>query len=767
MKMSDGPVGVRCFGNSTYYPSTSYPAGICTAASWDTILAEREGSMLGYDARARGIHFLLAPAVNIYRSPLCGRNFEYLGEDPFLASRMAVALIRGIQSRGVIATAKHLAANNQEWNRHQVTSDVDERTLREIYLPAFEASVKEAQVGAIMTSYNFINGIHASEHSWLNNDIVKQEWGFSGIMMSDWFGTYNVIGAANGGLDLEMPYGKHMNKESLLKAVSMGLVSEKTIDDKVRRILRTAMRFGFFDRPQTDPSASLFNQEGRQVALEMALGGMVLLKNERMLPLKKETLKSIAVIGHLAQELLPQGGGSSKVDPLVYSNFLSGIANAVDPSTKVLYCRGVPDLQKIASQTRLSITREGNIRGLFGEYFDNPDLKGKASLVRLDPAINFQWKENSYRPDGPKNHYSARWTGYYLPLSTGDFTFYISASNGFRVFVDDEKLIDNWHVGGDPTQRKTKFLKEGKPYKVVVEYSVGYGPQGIEFGITSGKHPCLVQASKTAKQADAVILCVGFGSAYEGEDWDRSFTLPLGQNELIRTVLAANKNVVVVVSSGGNIDMLPWIEATPALLYAWYPGEEGGKALAKILFGDVSPSGKLPVSFERKLEDGATYDSYYDRNDDKRVVYREGVFLGYRHFDNTPVKPLFPFGFGLSYTTFAYDNLQVIPLKDGTRGAEVTFTIKNTGNCTGAEIAQLYVRDTHSNIERPLKELKGFAKVELMPGEEKEMRLLLDERALSYFDTKEQQWTVEPGEFTILVGSSSASIHLAQQITIQ
>lgn len=759
MKMADGPLGLR-----NAEGSTSYPSGICMAASWDANLAKRVGAMLGVDARARGVHFLLAPAMNIYRSPLCGRNFEYFGEDPFLASKMAVSVIQGIQSQGVAATAKHFAANNQEWDRHNVSSDVDERTLREIYLPAFEASVKEAHVGAIMTSYNLINGTHASEHSFLNHDIARKEWGFQGVIMSDWNATYSGVGAANGGLDLEMPFGKFMNKSVLLDAISKGFVSIETIDNKVRHIVRTAMRFGFFDRPQTWFSVSRFNKEGGQVALSAALGGMVLLKNEGVLPLKKEKLKSIAVIGPLSHELLPQGGGSSKTDPLVYGNFLSGIADAVEPSTTVFFCRGVPELNKIASETEFTTTSQGSLVGLVGEYFDNPNLEGRTTMVRTDPTLNFKWKENSYRPGGPVNNYSVRWTGYYLPRSTGDFTFYVSAGGKFRLFIDDKQLINNWSNDGDPTQRMSKFLEEGKPCKVVVEYSVGYGPQGIECGIVRGEHPFLAQASEVARRADAVVLCVGFGDAYEGEDWDRSFTLPLGQNELIKTVLAANKKATIVVAAGGNVDMASWIESTPSLLYAWYPGQEGGKALAHILFGDVNPSGKLPVSFERQLKDGATYHSYYDKDGDKHVPYTEGLFVGYRHFDKNSVKPLFPFGFGLSYTTFAYDNLKVTTREDGK--VEASFTIKNTGTCKGAEVAQLYVSDAHARVPRPVKELKGFAKIELMPGEEKEVRLLLDERAFAYYDTEKKQWTVDPGEFAILVGSSSASIHLEQRITM-
>lgn len=755
LKMADGPVGIRNHG-----PSTSYPAGICLAASWNTSLARREGAMLGYDARARGIHFLLAPAMNIHRSPLCGRNFEYLGEDPYLASRMAVGLIKGIQSKGVIATAKHFAANNQEWDRHTVSSDVDERTLREIYFPAFEASIKEAKVGAIMDSYNLINGIHASEHSLLNNEIVKKEWKFSGIIMSDWDSTYDGIAAANGGLDLEMPSSKFMNRKTLLEAIEKGLVSTKTIDDKVRRILRTAMKFGLFDRSQEN--LSLLNNKGQQVALETALSGMVLLKNEAVLPLKKERLKTLAVIGPMADGMIPQGGGSSLVAPMTSSSFLSAIIEASDPSTKVLSCRGVPELFKIAQGTRCTTSSLSTTIGFMGEYFDNPDFEGSPSFLRIDPVVSFTWKEGSYRLGGPVHHYSVRWTGYYSPQSTGDHTFYLSASDTFRLFVNDEKVIDNWKGEKDPTQRATKVLEKDKVYKVVIEYSIQYGPQGIEFGIIEGPHAPLDQAREMAKRADAVILCVGFGKEYEGEDWDRSFILPLGQTELIQTVLDENKNVVIVVSAGGCVDMASWVEKTPALLYAWYPGQEGGKALSQILFGEVCPSGKLPVSFERHVSDNPTYQSYYDTNRSKHVAYTEGIFMGYRGFDKSTTKPLFPFGFGLSYTTFAYDALTV----DGKGEVEVTCRIKNTGACKGAEVVQLYVKELTPRLERPAKELKGFSKIELKPGEDRAVKFILDKRAFAYYDTHTKQWTVDPGEFAILVGSSSASIHLEQKIKI-
>ena len=670
LKMADGPVGVRNSG-----PSTSYPAGICMAASWDPALAEKIGTMLGKDSRARGVHFLLAPGMNIYRAPMCGRNFEYFGEDPFLTSKIAVGIIKGIQSQGVIATAKHYACNNQEWNRYQVSSDIDERTLREIYLPAFEAAVKEAHVGAIMNSYNLLNGVYAPHNGHLNLDIAKKEWGFPGIIMSDWTSVYDGIAAANNGLDIEMPYGKYMNRQTLLPAIQNGQVALATIDDKVRRILRTAIAFGFFERPQTDATQPLFNQESRTIALKAAQDGMVLLKNNGLLPLDKSKLKSIAIIGPRAEQTIPQGGGSSKITPIIRTSFLAGISEAVDDKTKIFYARGTPDLATAfdwhsfklpdisvpSVWNRFTPSLESKETGFLAEYFDNIDLQGAPALTRIDPRVRFWWAEGSYRKDGPVNHYSARWTSYFTPITTGEATFYVSGNDGFRLYVDDKQVLSHWHDNGESLQWTTLSLVEGKTYKIRLEYYVDHGGQKIDFGITNEPNTYLAEAKTAAANAEAVILCVGFDGTDESEFLDRPFKLPEAQNELIKTVLAANKNTVIVMTAGGNVDMSSWIDEAQALLYAWYPGQEGGAACAQILFGDINPSGKLPASFERTLTDNAAFNNYYDTNDSKHITYKEGIFLGYRHFDRSSIKPLFPFGHGLSYTTFKYSNLKVTP----------------------------------------------------------------------------------------------------------
>jgi beta-glucosidase len=756
-KMSDGPLGVRTWG-----PSMGYPAGISMASTWDTRLEHQVGVEMGKDALARGVDFILGPGVNIYRAPMCGRNFEYFGEDPYLASRMAVAVIEGIQSQGVSATVKHFMGNNQEWDRHNVSSDIDERTMREIYLPAFEAAVKEAHVGAMMDSYNLVNGVHMTQNEYLMTEVAKKEWGFPGIIMSDWDATYDGVAAANAGLDLEMPFGKFMTRANLLPAIQGGKLSVATIDDKVRRILRTAMRFGFIERDGQIPPQSLMNEEGRQVALQASLEGMVLLKNESVLPLDKSKLKTVAVIGPRAWPGVPEGGGSAHVDPLISVGFLEGVSNELaGTGVRVLYAPGDAQPSEVYEATDFATSTSGDNRGLSGEYFDNPDLHGKPAMVRTDEHVDFNWRHLGYRPGGPTRDYSVRWTGYYIPSSSGQHTFYVGGHQGFRLFVDDQLQIDQWDWQSTDLKLVSMNLESGRPYKVRLEYFVHRISSSIGFGVTSGAGAELKQAKDVAAQADAVILCIGFDEMTEGEGRDRTFALPDGQDELIRAVEGANKKVIVVLTAGGNVDMTKWIDSTPALIDAWYPGEEGGTALAKIVFGDVSPSGKLPVSFERRWQDNATYNSYYAKDDSKHVAYTEGVFLGYRHFDQSSVKPLFPFGYGLSYTTFKYSNLKVAP--ESFRGDEpvtVSFDVTNTGRREGAEIGEVYVSDGHSKIARPVKELKGFGKIDLEPAETKTITVTLNRRAFSYYDVNLKGWTATPGEFGILVGSSSATIEL-------
>ena len=762
LKMSDGPMGVHDYGLTT-----AYPAGIALAASWDVDLTQRFGAAMGKDARARGVHFILAPGMNIYRAPMNGRNFEYFGEDPFLASRMAVAVIKGIQSQRVIATAKHFAGNNSEFARMTLSSDIDERTLREIYLPAFEASVKEANAGAVMDAYNLVNGAYMTANNHLNNEILKKEWGFDGILMSDWGATHDSIAAANGGLDLEMPSPTFMNGDTLLPALKDGKISAATLDDKVRRILRKAIEFGFLDQPETDTDIPSYSQEGRQVALEAARGSMVLLKNSgNLLPLDAAKLKTIAVIGPDAYPAVISGGGSAETKPFNAVSYLEGISNHLGTRAKVLYAVDVPPLDEVFENSEFVTALDGET-GLKGEYFSNEDLKGTPALVRTDKHVHFDWGEGSFAPDQPIDHFSVRWTGYFVPEKSGDYKFFTSADDGVRLYIGDETAINDWQPHSQTLDTAARHLEAGQAYKIRLEYFESVGSAIVGFGVTRAEAFIGRETRALAAKADAVIICVGFDPKTEGEGFDRTFQLPGGQDELIRQISAVNKNVIVVLTAGGNVDMTRWIENVPAILHAWYPGQEGGTALAQILFGDCSPSGKLPASFERRWEDNPTFHTYYPEKGEKRVQYSEGIFVGYRHFDRSETKPLFAFGYGLSYTTFGYSNLSVTP-QTGSPGGPVmvSFDVRNTGRRAGAEVAELYVGDAHASVPRPVKELKGFAKITLEPGETKPITLTLDRRAFSFYDVKKHDWSAEPGEFTISVGGSSDNIQLRGKFTL-
>ncbi len=762
LKMSDGPMGVHDYGLTT-----AYPAGIAVAASWDVDLAKRFGVAMGQDARARGVHFILGPGMNIYRAPMNGRNFEYFGEDPFLASRMAVAVIQGMQSQRVIATAKHFAGNNSEFARMTLSSDIDERALREIYLPAFEASVKEGHVGAVMDAYNPVNGSYMTQNVHLNNEILKKEWGFDGIDMSDWGGTHDGVAAANGGLDLEMPSPTFMNRDALLPALKDGKITVATVDDKVRRILRTAIEFGFFDQPQTDIGLPTYSQEGRQAALEVARGSMVLLKNTgNLLPLDENKVKTIAVIGPDAYPAVMSGGGSAETKPFNSVSCLEGISNRLGTKAKVLYAVDVPPLDEVFENSEF-ITEPNGEAGLKGEYFSNEELKGTPALVRTDKHVHFDWGEGSFAPGEPVDHFAIRWTGYFVPKETGDYKFYTSADDGVRLYVGDDIAIDDWLPHSQTLDIASRHLEAGQPYKIRLEYFDSVSTAIVGFGVTRAEAYVGRETKPLAAKADAVIICAGFDPKTEGEGFDRPFQLPGGQDELIRQISAVNKNVIVVVTAGGNVDMTYWIDNVPSILHAWYPGQEGGTALAQILFGDTSPSGKLPASFERRWEDNPTFHSYYPEKGSNRVSYSEGVFVGYRGYDRSGTKPLFAFGYGLSYSTFAYSKLSVTPQSGNlNEPVSVSFDVKNMGHRVAAEVAEVYVGDAHASVPRPLKELKGFAKVDLKPGETRRVTLTLDRRAFSFYDVAKKDWSAEPGDFTILVGGSSDNIQLRGKFTL-
>jgi beta-glucosidase len=771
LKMADGPIGVRNYG-----PATTMAGGIALAATWNPALAERVGTEIGRDARAKGVHFLLAPGVNIYRAPMNGRNFEYFGEDPFLASRIAVGYIKGVQGQGVSATIKHFMGNNSEFDRHHTDSVIDERTMREIYLPVFEAAVKEARVGAIMDSYNLTNGLHMTQNAYFNERIVRKEWGFDGLIMSDWTSTYDTVGAANGGLDLEMPFAKFMNRENLLPAIKEGKVSVATIDEKVRRILQTAIRFGWLDRDQTDLSIPRYNPLGRLAALQAARESMVLLKNERnLLPLDKTKTKSIAVIGPDAYPAVPVGGGSARVQPFTAVSFLEGISDYPSTGAQTFYLRGLPTLAEMAQATNLSTAAANGKDGVIAEYFSNPEMQGSPATTRTEVRIDYGGPGVTPGPGIPDES-SARWTGYYTAQHTGPFDVFLQAPGEnvrYRLFIDGKLVLNSWEHSTAVVNYATTSLAAG-PHKIVLEHfrHAGRAAPRLRLGIVPLNSIVDADAKKLAAKADVVVLAVGFDSETETEGSDRTFRLPPGQEQLIQEIAAANRNTIVVITSGGAVDMSPWIDRVTVVLQAWYPGQEGGTALAEILFGDVNPSGRLPATFEHSWSDNPVHQSYYPQTDTNRIAYKESVFVGYRGYEKNGVKPLFPFGYGLSYTSFSFRNLAIISglTKGGSPEfwwANVSFDLTNTGKRAGSEVAQVYVGQNHANVPRPAKELKGFAKVELRPGETQRVTVTLDRRALSYYDVNAKAWRADPGDYDVLVGSSAERIELKGKLILK
>lgn len=620
IRMADGPQGVR---NNT--KSTLFACGVAAAASWDQALAYEMGVALGQDSRARGVHILLGPGVNIYRSPLCGRNFEYMGEDPYLASRTAVNYIEGVQSQGVMATIKHFALNNQEYDRHHVSTNADERTMNEIYFPAFRAAVEEAKVGSVMTSYNLVNNVHASESGFLMRDNLREKWGFDGFVMSDWTSTYSTLGIVKGGLDLEMPRAFYFKYELIKPLIDSGVIRESEIDEKVQHILQTLIAFGFFDRPQLDKSISEDNAYSREVAYKMACESAVMLKNDGVLPLKAGLKNRIVVMGPNADRI-PCGGGSGKVDPLYSISLYAGL-------------------------------------GQLGKNYP---------VQLIEPA---------------------------------------------------DKL----------------------------DYNT---PENV----------------KALESASSVIICAGFDTETEKENHDRTFTLPEGQDAMIKFAAAHNSNVIVVIYSGGGFDMSAWKDDVKAIIMGWYPGQEGGLALARMLAGEFSPSGRLPMSIEACWEDNPVHDSYYtkEKAENKRgftnryVTYNEGVFMGYRGYDRLGTKPLYPFGYGLTYGDVEYSDLSVVPSGDG---VDVKFTLTNHGKMAAAEVAQVYVGELCPSVPRPVKELKGYARVQLGKGESKSMTVHLGKEAFAFYDVDIHDFRVNAGKFSIMVGASVGDIRLNTEVT--
>jgi beta-glucosidase len=775
IKVTDGPHGARTADENNpnhTLPATCFPTGSAMAATWNPELIHRVGVAIGEEARARGCAVLLGPCVNIHRSPLGGRNFESFSEDPLLSSELTAAYVTGVQSRKVGTAVKHFALNNSEYQRMTISSEVGERAMREIYFPSFEKAVKAAGAWTVMCSYNRVNGIYASENRRLLTEILKEEWGFQGLVMSDWFAVHSTTPAANSGLDLEMPGPARYFRDELTEAVSSGEVDEKTIDDKIRRILKVIIDTGALDEKLAVSGPVPDFPEHRRLAREAAEESIVLLKNKNnVLPLDINSVRSIAVIGPNAAEARIEGGGSSAVTPYYKVSPLEALRNKCGDKVKISYELGCPNnIATLPLSLDYLLSGEGGKPGLMGEYFSNNDLAGKPAAARLDESFKFMWMGGTVPvPQIKKDDYSIRWQGIFTAKETGIYKFGLATNGWGRIYIDDKLVCSNW---GDRTMSDVfqvpetvgEFAMEsGKKYPVRIEYCRNIYSQSPMRSIRLGcdiplPADLLERAVAAAARSDVAVVFAGLTEEYESEGFDRkNMELPGAQRELIDKVAAANPRTVVVLNNGSPVAMETWIAAVPAVVEALYPGQECGNAIAAVLFGDVNPSGKLPDTFPRRLEDNPAFINY--PGESGKVLYGEDIFVGYRYYDARKIEPLFPFGHGLSYTAFTYSNLRVSPaeVKTGEK-INISVGIKNTGKVAGKEVVQLYVSDLASRVPRPPKELKAFRKVSLNPGETKTVEFALDKEALSFYDPALKQWVAEPGEFEIQVGSSSRDI---------
>ena len=763
IRMADGPQGVRNDFSAQLTgrdkKSTLYPCGMAAAATWDRELVYRMGTGIGQDARARGVHIVLGPGVNIYRSPLCGRNFEYYGEDPYLVGETAASMVEGIQDCGVMACAKHFAANNQEWDRYNTSSDLDERTLHEIYLPSFEKMVHKAGIGALMCGYHIINSVHSSEYRYLNVDVLRGRWGFKGILMSDWGGTYSTIGPVVNGLDIEMPGGAMMNRAKIMPLIENGVVDESLIDTKVRHILQSLLAFGFFDRPQKDESISERNPYSDSVALEVARGGIVMLKNDGILPLEKG---KVLVCGPNANTIVT-GGGSGVVYPFESCSVAEGMRN-MGRKYRSLY-------DTSGWETDLSMfyaDKDCTIPGAFAEFFSSKDLSGEPVHTAFVTGIDSTYAASPV-PGVVPDDYSDRYTFYYRPEKESYLYLSAGGDDGYRLLIDGETVIDDWENKAFRSKDIIRRFEAGKVYRFTYEHTDDWAVSQVLFRYSDQMNDPAF--AKALDEADAVIACIGFDSVTEHEGGDRTFSLPDGQTDLLDALLERNSNVIVVLNAGGGVDMTPWLDRVRAVIMAWYPGQQGGQAVAEILTGKISPSGKLPFTIEKRLEDNPTYGSYHTNVDMsmfntpyKRVEYNEGIFVGYRGYERNGTEPLFPFGYGLSYSRFEYANLSA---EENGGVWTIAFDVTNTGDCDAAEVAQVYVSDLEASVPRPVKELKGYEKIFLKKGQTKRVEIELGRDAFSYYDAVERHgFVVEPGRFEVLVGASSEDIRLRTGIDV-
>ena len=766
-RVTDGPNGARGALGSLSPQAVCTPVGIALGATWNPELVEQVGKVLADELKVKGAHILLAPTVNIHRTPIAGRNFECYSEDPFLSGMIAAAYINGIQSQGVGACIKHFVANDQEFERNSMSSDVDERPLREIYLEPFRLAIRAAKPWAVMSAYNRVNGVFACENDHTLKQILKDEWGFDGIVMSDWFGTYDEAVPA-GGLDLEMPGpARWMAAEVVKKALENRSLTVSGLDDKVRRLLGVLEKSGAFENAGLQPEKAEDRPEHRAVMREAAREAIVLLKNEGVLPL--ENVKSIAVIGPNAAHAQILGGGSSSVNPHYAVSPLAGIRNRAGETVKVESAPGCFIHKTLPAPAPETLKTPDGKRGLRLSIFDNAEWAGQPVFVAETTNVQHGWWGGGVPNISDQTVFSVRMEGFFTPNESGRHTLGLNATGWCRLYLDGSLVVDHWQDADMGLQKTAETeLEGGKAYALKVEYYWKGDPnwRSLMLGHLPPQAPdLLAKATELAKRSDAAVVVVGLRPEYESEGFDRAdMKLPGAQDELIRRVAAVNPKTIVVLNAGCALEM-PWINEVAAVIQLWYAGQEQGNALADVLFGDVNPSGKLPTTFPVRLQDNPAYINYPGENG--HVRYGEGIFVGYRYYDKKELEPLFPFGHGLSYTTFVYSNLKLSAEKlTEADTLTVSVDVTNTGALTGKEVAQVYVRDVHSKVARPEKELKAFRKVSLNPSETQTVTFTLDREAFWYFDTAKNDWAVEPGQFEILVGASSRDIRLKAAVEI-
>lgn len=765
IKVTDGPTGVR---SPEGKPATVFPVGVAIAATWNPEVAKAVGAAIAEETRGYGAAVLLAPTVNIVRTPRWGRNFETYSEDPLLAGKLGLGYVAGVQGKGIGVSIKHFAANNHETNRFFVDSIVDERTLREIYLPAFETVVKQGDPWSVMASYNKVNGTYASENRWLLTDLLKEEWGYRGFVVSDWGATHSTAPAVNAGLDLEMPGPAQHFGEKLLAAVRAGEVTQAQLDDNARRIVRLIVRSGALDG--TLPKGEIGGTSHRAAAQTAAEEAIVLLKNAGVLPLKPG-IKTLAVIGPNAAIARIQGGGSSAVTPFDKLVTPLEAIRAALPGVEVVYEKGVDseETPPTGDPALFSPSADSKETGLQADYFANADFSG--TPVKSQRATDFTKRISANIASAKVIGYAAmRWSGVLRAPTTGTYEFSIRGTGSGVLTLDSKTVLDkstpakadNRDVIGFPVPQRTVQvqLEGGKAYPIRLDYVTGQTPyEALKFGVRTPR-PDFDAAIAAAKRADAAIVIGGSASLTEGEGYDRAdFDLPGEQNRLISAVAAANPSTVVVVNAGAAMTM-PWVQQVPGILDMWLPGQEGAAALAGILTGKVNPSGKLPVTFPAKSSDDPTVLT------EMKAKYSDGLLVGYRGYEARGVAPLFAFGHGLSYTSFAYAGLTAPASIAPGAPVKVRLSVRNTGKLAGKEVVQLYVARADRMADEPIKQLAGFAKVALKPGESRVVEIAVSPRAFGYWDTTSHHWAARAGSYQLLVGAASDDIRLKREIRV-